>query len=116
MARPPRWKRRKLETSDNLSAIERGHDVPQAKHELVTDGLWRVSLEDLEGDLKLSQRLQDERAFVESSLSDSVICKRCAATLKSFADVCTAGLSDPCPGYLAIEKAKTDFAASRVNV
>lgn len=60
--------------------------------------------------MKLSQRIRDERAFVERSFGDSVICKRCDATLGTFADACTAGLQDPCPGYLAIELAKTDFA------
>ena len=61
--------------------------------------------------MKLSQRLQDERAHVERSLRDSVICKDCGATLGTYADACTADLDDPCPGYLAIERAKTQFAA-----
>ncbi len=60
--------------------------------------------------MKLSDRLQAERAFVEHTLGDSVICTRCEATLKTFAAVCSAGLSDPCPGFLAIEKAKSEFA------
>ena len=60
--------------------------------------------------MKLSQRLKDERAFVERSLGDSVICGNCGATLETFADACTAGLSEPCPGFLAIEQAKERFA------
>ena len=60
--------------------------------------------------MKLSQRLQDERVFVERSLGDSVICTACKATLKTFADACTAGLSEQCEGYLAIEFAKSHFA------
>ncbi len=59
--------------------------------------------------MKLSARLQAERAFVEQTLGDSVICSRCGATLATYA-YCTAPLSDACPGFLAIEQAKTDFA------
>ena len=59
--------------------------------------------------MKLSQRLQDERAFVERSLGDSVICRECGATLKTFADMCTAGLQEACPGFLAIELVKDAF-------
>jgi ribosomal protein L40E len=62
--------------------------------------------------MKLSQRLQAERAFVERSLGDSVICQKCKATLETFADACTAGLQEQCPGYLAIEQAKKDFLES----
>lgn len=60
--------------------------------------------------MKLSQRLQEERAFVEQTLGDSVICQDCGATLKTFADACSAGLQDLCPGYVAIENAKSEFA------
>jgi len=63
--------------------------------------------------VKLSQRLHDERAFVERDLGDSVICSDCKATLNTFADKCSAGLSEQCPGYLAIEFAKSQFAGSR---
>ena len=56
--------------------------------------------------MKLSERLKDQAAFVERALGDSVICQTCGATLQTFADACTAGLQDPCPGYLAIEQAK----------
>lgn len=60
--------------------------------------------------MKLSQQLQDERAFVEGSLGDSEICQECSATLKTFADACTANLQEQCEGFDAIEKAKRDFA------
>ena len=63
--------------------------------------------------MKLSKKLQDEREFVERSLGDSVICSRCSATLRAYADACTADLQELCPGFLAIEQAKKDFAASR---
>ena len=61
--------------------------------------------------MKLSQRLQDERAFVERSLGDAVICRNCGATLMTYAEACTADLQELCPGFLAIEQAKKDFAA-----
>lgn len=63
--------------------------------------------------MKLSKRLQDELKFVERSLGDSVICKRCNATLKTFAKDCTADLCDMCPGFMVIEKAKAEFNQSR---
>jgi len=63
--------------------------------------------------MNLSKRLQAERAFVERSLGDSVICKRCSATLGTFADDCTADLAEPCPGFLAIERAKKEFREAR---
>jgi len=44
--------------------------------------------------MKLSQRLQEERAFVERSLGESAICGKCGATLKTFADACTADLQE----------------------
>lgn len=59
--------------------------------------------------IKLSQRLQDERAYVERSLGDAVICAQCGATLKTYAEACGAGLSESCPGFLVIEQAKADF-------
>ena len=62
--------------------------------------------------MKLSRRLQDERAFVEQSLGDSVLCEWCHATLATYADECTADLQEICPGFVAIEKAKKDFAAN----
>lgn len=65
--------------------------------------------------MKLSQRLQQERAFVERTLSDSVICSKCSATLATFADACTADLCEMCPGFMAIENAKTDFAVKRLD-
>ncbi len=60
--------------------------------------------------MKPTQRKKDEIAFVEWSLADSIICQKCNATLDTFADACTSGLQVPCPGYLAIEQAKRDFA------
>lgn len=65
--------------------------------------------------MKLSPRLQQEVAYVERRLGDSVICETCGATLRTYADACTAGLSDVCPGFLAVERAKAEFAASVKN-
>lgn len=59
--------------------------------------------------MKDSQRLLNERAFVKRVLGDSVICGHCNATLATFAEACTADLSDACPGFMTIEKAKEDF-------
>lgn len=59
--------------------------------------------------MKLSQRLQAEREYVETLLGSSSICE-CGATLWNFADACTADLCDPCRGFLAIEAAKQEFA------
>jgi hypothetical protein len=59
--------------------------------------------------MKLSQRLIDERAFVERALGGRVICTRCSATLETFSEVCSADLSEACPGFLAIEQCKQDF-------
>lgn len=59
--------------------------------------------------MKYSPYLQAEREYVERTLADSVICDRCRATLKTFADACTADLADLCPGFMAIEQAKLEF-------
>lgn len=47
----------------------------------------------------------DERQCVERRLAGKTICERCGATLESFADQCTADLSERCPGFEAIERA-----------
>jgi ribosomal protein L40E len=60
--------------------------------------------------VKLSQRLQDEKAFVEQTLADSVICSRCGATLATYADVCSAPITESCPGFDAIEDVRQKFA------
>lgn len=44
-------------------------------------------------------------ARVEEALK-GVICDRCRATLDSFSEACTADLTDECPGFVAIDKAK----------
>jgi len=59
--------------------------------------------------MKVSKRLQAEREFVERSLGDSSICADCNATLSTYGEACTAGLSDQCHGFIAIEQAKKDF-------
>ncbi len=56
--------------------------------------------------MRKSQAMLDEEAFVEKELGDSVICSRCSAKLNTYATVCTADLSDPCPGFMAIEEAR----------
>lgn len=59
--------------------------------------------------MKLSQRLQDERRFVEVQCGDERICDRCWTTLQGFADQCVAELSEDCPGYHKIEDLKRQF-------
>lgn len=62
--------------------------------------------------MKLSQRLLEERAFVERSLGDSIICRDCGATLSTYAERCSSDLQEMCDGFIAIEQAKIDFARS----
>ena len=59
--------------------------------------------------MNLSKRLQAEECFIESHLGHTIICDRCGATLYTYADKCSASLSDACPGFEAIEKARTLF-------
>lgn len=61
---------------------------------------------------KLSQRLQAEQEFVKNACLHYVICTRCGATLDTYADKCSADLSDPCPGFMSIEFAKQTFNKS----
>lgn len=63
--------------------------------------------------MKLSQRLMDERDYVATALGVEIICRTCRCTLATFADQCTAGLSDLCPGFRAIDAAKDRFWAAR---
>lgn len=55
----------------------------------------------------------EQRQIVEEKLGDgSVICDRCGATFAAYSDQCTAALDDPCPGFIAVEKAlgnETDY-------
>ena len=60
-----------------------------------------------------SQRLKDERDYVETVLGVGIICDRCKCNLASYARHCTADLSDPCPGFLAIEAVRERFYAAR---
>jgi hypothetical protein len=64
--------------------------------------------------MKLSERLKAEQAFLERTLGDSVICVTCSAKLGTFADACTAGFEEWCPGFIAVKKAKSDFAKSLI--
>lgn len=61
------------------------------------------------GKMRFSQRLQDEQAFVKKACLDHVICTRCGATLDTYADKCSADLSDACPGFQTIELVKKTF-------
>ena len=59
--------------------------------------------------MKLSEQLRAERAFVERTLGESEICKRCGATLATYAKDCTADLADMCSGFVATETAKNQW-------
>lgn len=51
-----------------------------------------------------------EWAYTEAQIgTDKVICNRCGATLRTFADQCDAELDDPCPGFKAIDDVKQAF-------
>jgi hypothetical protein len=63
--------------------------------------------------MKMSKRIKEETDYVTCALGIGVICRRCDATLVTYADQCTADLSDSCPGFLAIEGAKERFRAAR---
>jgi hypothetical protein len=65
--------------------------------------------------MKLSKRLKEEKDFVECTLGDSVICKRCEATLKTYSYACAADLCDRCPGFDVIEQCKADFNRKWTN-
>lgn len=53
--------------------------------------------------------LKKRNAFIEERLGGDVICDRCGATLDTFAEACTAGLDDPCPGFMAVDAAVEEF-------
>lgn len=63
-------------------------------------------------DMKKSQRLKDQGAYVEQQLVGT-ICDRCGATLKTFSNACTAELSEDCPGFRRIYEAKIQFNLDR---
>ncbi len=59
---------------------------------------------------KLSPVLEAELNFVVKELGRlPSICDRCNTKLNTYADKCSADLSDCCPGYLAIENSKAKF-------
>lgn len=60
--------------------------------------------------MRLSQRLQDEKAYVEAQCAGT-ICATCGATLKTYGSMCSADLCDPCEGFNTIEAAKQRFSA-----
>lgn len=61
--------------------------------------------------MKPSKRYMERLEFVETKLAGAVICDQCNCTLDTFAEKCSAGLGDACPGFAAIEWAKEEFDA-----
>lgn len=60
--------------------------------------------------MRLSDRLIQEREFVEKSIGmDTTICSKCDATLRNMSEKCSADLSEACPGFMAIERMKGKF-------
>lgn len=60
--------------------------------------------------MKLSERLAAEKEFVERELHGLTICDRCKATLPTYGKLCTADLSESCPGFERIEAAREKYA------
>lgn len=65
--------------------------------------------------MKVSIQLRLEHSFVEGYLGTREICSTCKTSLREYADKCTAGLSDLCPGFEAIEEAKQRFKAHELR-
>lgn len=59
-----------------------------------------------------SKRYLKRLDFVEMKLDGAVICDRCDCTLRTFAEKCSAGLSEMCQGFMAIDAAKEEFDRS----
>lgn len=55
------------------------------------------------------ERSNERRQFVFNELRDSVICRRCAATLQTYADICAAQLGRPCEGFKRIDAVNREF-------
>lgn len=62
---------------------------------------------------KQLEYIQAQATYVEAKLGTGVICDRCHATCDTFADQCSADLSEMCPGFIAIEEAKAEFQRNR---
>jgi hypothetical protein len=60
--------------------------------------------------MERDDRKQAETRAVEAALVGKVICDWCGATLDDFAERCAADLLVVCPGFVAIERAKAEFA------
>lgn len=46
-------------------------------------------------------------AAVEAELGDAVICQRCGATLKGYADSCVALLDEACEGFRRVDEVRS---------
>lgn len=74
-------------------------------------GVCPVCVERVRRTVKVPGRVWARAIFVQKRLGNNVICK-CGATVDTFADKCTAELSFPCEGFLAIETAREEFRAA----
>jgi hypothetical protein len=61
---------------------------------------------------KAREQARARIARVKAALGDGrAICPRCHATLRTFADICTAALDERCPGFETVENAGKAEAA-----
>ena len=60
---------------------------------------------------KMPEWKRREVQFVIGKLGSGIICGRCQCTLDSFAEKCSASLTDECEGFKAIDAAKAEFRA-----
>lgn len=59
--------------------------------------------------------LRRRNRFVEEWLGNEKICERCGATLATYAELCSAPLDDPCPGFMTVEAAIAEFDGPGAN-
>ncbi len=58
---------------------------------------------------KIAEKVRAQSDYVHNKLGDSVICSRCSATCGTYADKCSASLSETCEGFNIIEEARSEF-------
>jgi hypothetical protein len=59
--------------------------------------------------IKWTEDILKARAWFAAGRAFDFKCPKCGATSITMADVCSADLADPCPGFMAIENAHHEF-------
>ena len=72
---------------------------------------WLAGSEARAAERQAAQAEAKARRDARFAALDGEICDRCHASLATFSDKCTAALDDRCPGFLAIERARSDTSA-----